>query len=249
MKILISPAKSLNYDIEAKVKSTKPNFLDDSKKLNSILKKMSQAEIGKLMKISENLSELNYKRYQEFQTPFTDKNAKPAIFVFNGDVYDAITPEKYNEKQLNFAQNSLRILSGLYGILRPLDLMQPYRLEMSTKLENEAGKDLYEFWQEKLTKYLNEEESELIINLASNEYFSAINAKNIKAKIINVIFKEKKGDQFKIIGIHAKKARGMMVNFLIENQIEKVEKIKDFKEANYSFNSKLSDQNNLVFTR
>ncbi len=250
MKILISPAKSLNFDIEIERKDfSTPNFIDESKILIDELKKFSQSQISTLMKISENLAQINYQRFQDFKTPFTCKNAKPALYFFNGDVYEGIDVENYNEKQIQYAQNNLRILSGLYGILKPLDLIQAYRLEMSTKLKNKNGKNLYEFWQEKLTNYLNQEEENLIINLASSEYFQAINKEKIKAKIVNIIFKEKKGKEFKIVGIFAKKARGLMVDYLIKNNVKNLDEIKKFNSENYKFNQEFSEQENLVFTR
>lgn len=254
MLSLLSPAKSLNFDIDVKgVESSVPAFLNDSKSLISVMQKFSSADLMQLMKISDKLANLNYQRFQDFKTPFTNKNAKPAIFVFDGDVYDAIDAEKYNKKDLDFAQQHLRILSGLYGLLRPLDLMQAYRLEMGTALKNSKGKNLYQFWQEKITNNLNEELSKMseksLINLASEEYFSAVDANKIKGKIINIIFKEKKGDDYKIVGIFAKKARGLMADFIIKNKIEKSEELKKFNLEKYKFQSKFSDENNWCFCR
>lgn len=254
MIILISPAKNLNYDINPKITEfSVPKFLDDSNILIDELKKISPPELSKLMKISDKLSELNYERYQNFQTPFNNKNSKPAIFVFNGDVYNNIDIENYSQTEINFLQNNLRILSGLYGVLKPLDLMQAYRLEMSTKLKNKRGKNLYEFWQEKLTDYFNQElkekNDEIIINLASEEYFSVIDKKKIQGKIINIIFKENKNNKFKIIGLMAKRARGMMVDYITKNNIKDIAKIKNFNIADYKFNQEMSDDNNLVFCR
>lgn len=250
MKILISPAKSLNYDTKIPSKTyQQPKFLSDSSKLIKDLKKLSQNDIATLMKISPNLSKLNRDRYQSFSTPFTSKNAKPAIYVFNGDVYDGIDIQNYNENHLKYIQSNLRILSGLYGILKPLDLMQPYRLEMGTKFENERGKNLYDFWKKSLTSYLNEEEGDLIINLASEEYFKAIDKKETKAKIINIDFKENKDGKYKIIGIFAKKARGIMVDWLTKNNIQKVEDIKGFSSNNYKYSKEQSSESSLVFCR
>ncbi len=254
MIFLLSPAKSLNFDIDASAaKPTMPSFLSDTQNLISILKKFSATDLAQLMKISEKLASLNHQRFQGFVTPFTPKNSKPAIFVFDGDVYDGIDVENYSQQDLDFAQRHLRILSGLYGALRPLDLMQPYRLEMGTALKNARGKNLYQFWQEKITNYLNEElakdEEKILLNLASEEYFGAVDTKKIKGKIINIVFKEKKGDNYKIVGIFAKKARGLMANFIIKNKIEKAEMLKKFAINGYKFHPKFSDENNWCFCR
>lgn len=254
MLFLLSPAKSLNFDVDVNsLKSTIPSFLSDSQNLITILKKMSVADIAQLMKISDKLARLNHQRFQEFSTPFTAKNSKPALFVFDGDVYGEMDIKNYTKQELDFAQGHLRILSGLYGVLCPLDLMQAYRLEMGAILENARGKNLYEFWQEKITNYLNEElaksEDEILLNLASEEYFGAVDSKKIKGRIINIIFKERKNDSYKIIGIFAKKARGLMANFIIKNKIEVAEELKQFKVSGYKFHPKFSDENNWCFCR
>ena len=252
MLFVLSPAKSLNFDVDTSaVEATAPSLLDDSKKLISVLKKLSIAEIAQLMKISDKLASLNYQRFQDFTAPFTVQNSKPAIFVFDGDVYDAIAAEKYSVEDLNFAQQHLRILSGLYGLLRPLDLMQAYRLEMSTALAQGKNKNLYQFWQEKITNSLNEElakmEEKVLLNLASEEYFSAVDTNKIKARIINIVFKEKSSDGYKIVGIFAKKARGLMADFIIKNKIDKADQLKQFKLADYQFVEKFSSENNWHF--
>jgi len=254
MIFLLSPSKSLNFDISiGKIKPTAPSFLADSAGLITILKKLSIADLSQLMKISDKLAVLNYQRFQEFKTPFTNQNSKPAIFVFDGDVYDGIDTKNYSAKDLEFAQQHLRILSGLYGVLRPLDLMQAYRLEMGTILKNLRGKNLYEFWQEKITNYLNEEleksTEKVILNLASEEYFSAVDSKKINGKIINIIFKEKKENGYKVIGLFAKKARGLMADFIIKNKIEKAEMVQKFTIGGYKFSSQLSNKNNWHFCR
>lgn len=254
MLFLLSPAKSLNFDIEVKgFDPTLPRFLADSKILITILKKFSAKDLSQLMKISDKLASLNYQRFQDFSTPFNTKNSKPALFVFDGDVYEGIDVKNYKKAELDFAQQHLRILSGLYGILLPLDLMQAYRLEMGTSLKNPNGKNLYEFWQEKITAYLNEElakhQEKTILNLASEEYFNAVDTKKIKGKIINIIFKEKKGKDYKIIGLFAKKARGLMADFIIKNKIQKPEEIKKFKLQSYKFHQEFSDENNWCFCR
>ena len=254
MLFLLSPAKSLNFDIDTSAgKSTIPSFLSDTENLISILKKISAQDLSQLMKISDKLASLNYQRFQDFTTPFTAKNSKPAIFVFDGDVYDGIDVENYSKEDLDFAQCHLRILSGFYGALRPLDLIQPYRLEMGIALKNARGKNLYQFWQEKITNYLNAELSKspenTLLNLASEEYFSVVDTKKIKGRIINIIFKEKKGSDYKIVGIFAKKARGLMADFIIKNKITKAEMLKKFTINGYKFHPKFSDKNNWCFCR
>jgi cytoplasmic iron level regulating protein YaaA (DUF328/UPF0246 family) len=252
MLFLISPAKSLNYDIKKTVNNAScPFFLKNSQSLIDELKKLSNQEISILMKISDNLANLNFERFQQFTTPFTIKNSKPALFVFNGDVYNQIDVENYNDSELSFSQENLRILSGLYGVLKPLDLMQAYRLEMSTSLSNARGKNLYDFWSEELTNYFNDElrskNEEFIINLASNEYSKVINEGNLKGSLINIIFKTKKNGVYKNIGILAKRARGMMANFIIKNKIRKLEDLKKFTQDDYKFNKTDSDNLNYYF--
>lgn len=254
MIILLSPAKSLNFDIAVSAQNlTCPAFVEDTKIILAELKKLTPKEISQLMKISDKLAQLNYQRFCDFQFPLTNKNSKPALFVFDGDVYDAFDVENYLECDFEFAQKHLRILSGLYGILRPLDLMQAYRLEMSTNFKVKKSKNLYEFWQEKITNYLNDElknhREKIILNLASDEYFSAINKTKINAKIINIIFKEKKDDEYKIIGLFAKKARGLMADYIIKNKIDDLAKIKEFSSNYYKFQPKLSDELNWCFCR
>ncbi len=252
MKILISPAKSLDLDpIINCDKYTVPAFLDKSSELIKGLRKLSTQEISDLMSISENLSLLNYNRYKEFSTPFNISNSKPAIFIFNGDVYDPIDLKSYNKKDFSFLQNSLRILSGLYGILKPLDLIAPYRLEMSTKFRNKSGSNLYQFWGESLSDFINEDidDNEVIINLASNEYFKAVKLDKLKNKVIKIDFKENKSGQLKTIGIMAKRARGEMVNYIIKNKVTSAKDLQKFNEQNYRFNAELSGPELYTFTR
>lgn len=254
MIILLSPSKTLDFTSNIpKYINTIPDFLEESRKLVAILKKKKPQELSELMGISEKLADLNAQRYQDFKTPFTEKNARQAIFAFKGDVYEGIEVEYYKKPELDFAQKHLRILSGLYGLLRPLDLIQPYRLEMGIALKNPKGKNLYEFWDNNITDALNagleSQTSPLLINLASNEYFSAINERDIKGKIIHVAFKEKKGADYKIIGLFAKQARGKMANFIIKNKIDSVKDIPDFCEDGYRFNKKFSDEKHYVFVR
>ncbi len=254
MIILLSPAKSLNFETPiSPIKPTIPTFATDSKKLVDNLKKLSVQDLEKLMKISPKLAELNWQRFQEFSLPFTDKNSKPALFLFDGDVYQAMEISSYDKKDLEFAQNHLRILSGLYGVLKPLDLMQAYRLEMGTKTKDILGNNLPQFWQEKITDFLNIElenqKEKTIINLASEEYFAAVNSKKVNAQIINIIFKENKNGAYKTIGIFAKEARGLMANFIIKNKIEESTDLKDFTINNYRFKKELSDNSNWHFYR
>lgn len=252
MLFVISPAKSLDFEVKNLPKTiSQPIFLDKSEILIKKLRKFSTSDLSKLMKISDKLAELNFDRYQNFQTPFNLNNAKPALFVFNGDVYDGIDETNYSQAQLDFAQNNLRILSGLYGVLRPLDLIQAYRLEMGTKLENEKGKNLYEFWQNEVTNYFNEQlktqNSKIIVNLASNEYLKAIDKKKLDGKILNITFKSQKNGVHKNIGIFAKKARGLMVDFIVKNEIRQVEDLKKFNANGYKFDGDVSSENEWCF--
>jgi hypothetical protein len=247
MIILLSPAKSLDFETKFNCKKhSVASFEKETIELLAVMKKFSIGDLEKLMGISKKLAELNFSRFKNFEK----QSARQAILAFDGDVYDGIEKKKYSEKDFEFAQNHLRILSGFYGILRPLDLIKPYRLEMGIDLKKSLlKKNLYEFWGEKISKNLNGLEKKFIINLASEEYFSVVNSKKISAKIINVIFKEKKNGVLKIIGINAKKARGLMANFAIKNKITEPEKLKNFKEENYKFAKQLSDQLNWVFVR
>ncbi len=254
MLIILSPAKSLNA--EAKIPAIKistPNFLSKSKILANKLKKLSPRDLEKLMSISPKLAELNWQRFQDFCPPFNSQNAKPALFLFDGDVYQSMQIASYNKADLDFAQNHLRILSGLYGILKPLDLIQAYRLEMGTNLKTILSQNLPQFWQAKIVDFLNQElqkhQDKTMINLASEEYFAAIDNSKINAKIINIIFKEKKGNAYKTIGLFAKKARGLMADFIIKNKIKKSEEIKNFTIQKYQFKSEFSDQLNWHFYR
>lgn len=252
MKIVLSPAKSLDYASPVPTdKDTIPMFLEQAKLLDEVLKQKSPKELAKLMHISDKLAELNWKRFQEWSLPFTPDNARQAVFAFNGAVYDGLDAYNLSEKGIKNLQNSLRILSGMYGVLRPLDLMQPYRLEMGTKLQFKTYKNLYEFWKNTVTNALNAEfqTNEPLINLASNEYFKVIDKRKLKTTVVTPIFKDFKNGELKIIAIYAKKARGMMTRYIVENSIDKIEDIKGFAMANYAFDSKLSTETELVFTR
>jgi len=252
MKLVISPAKSLNYESELPTSlSTQSCFLSESQQLNSLLKKKSAKTLSALMHISPNLGQLNYERNQEWSIPFTSKNARPAIYAFNGDVYRGIEAYTISDSKLERLQDSVRIISGLYGLLKPLDLIQPYRLEMGTKFPVGKSKNLYEFWRKKVTNALNDElnDDELLVNLASQEYFKAIDTKVLKVPVIHVDFKEFKNGQYKTIAIFAKLARGFMTRFIIENAVETVDELKTFTTEGYAYDSNLSNDTKLVFTR
>ncbi|MCC0177022.1 peroxide stress protein YaaA [Waterburya agarophytonicola K14] len=259
MLILISPAKTLDFTTPAECdRFSQPAFLSDTEILVKQLRQLSANEISTLMKVSDKLGELNAERYQAWQPSFDNTNAKQALLAFQGDVYQGLNADSFSRSDFEFAQEHLIILSGLYGVLRPLDLIQPYRLEMGTKLTHVKLKDLsantlYEFWQDKLTQAINQQLDKLgnpiIVNLASNEYFKAVQPKLLTREIITPIFKDWKNGKYKIISFYAKKARGMMSAYIIKNRLEKTEDIKSFREAEYSFNDELSDGNNLVFTR
>jgi cytoplasmic iron level regulating protein YaaA (DUF328/UPF0246 family) len=254
MIIVISPSKTLDYESVVNMKQhSMPVFLDDSAKLIEILRKKTPKKLTELMGISDKLAILNAKRYQDFQAPFTMHNARQAIFAFKGDVYEGIDINNYSESDLDFAQKHLRILSGLYGLLKPLDLIQPYRLEMGIKLVTPRAKDLYGFWGNKITREINSalegQESPFLINLASQEYFKAVNEKNLNGRLVNTIFKEKQSGSLKVIGLFAKQARGRMASFIIKNRIDGPQGIKDFNESGYKFAPRLSDDANYIFTR
>ena len=253
MKIIISPAKSLDFKTELPTKNfSTPNFLSESKKINELLKKKSPSELKSLMSISEKLAELNWNRNNTFKTPFNIENARPSIFTFNGDVYSGLDAFSLSMDQLNQAQKSLRILSGLYGLLKPLDLIQPYRLEMGTKLNVEGSLNLYGFWRNKITNKLNDElnENEFFVNLASNEYSSAIDRKLLKTTMISPVFKDMKNGKLKIISFYAKKARGMMVRYILDNEINNLEDLRGFDYGGYSYSSEESEKmKELVFIR
>jgi len=249
MLAIISPSKKQDFSTSTCQAFSLTRQIDQSKELVALLKKKSEDQIGMLMSLSEKLAKLNFERFQDFQTPFTSNNAKQALLAFKGDVYSGIDAPSLSEEDLRFSQDKLRMLSGLYGVVRPLDLIQPYRLEMGTKLINDKGNNLYEFWGSDISKLLNEDESELIINLASNEYFKSIDKKSLKAKILNISFKEKKGGVYKVIGIYAKRARGLMVNYIIRNRLNEPEALQEFNDEGYQFSSEVSDSSTWVFTR
>ncbi len=252
MKIVISPAKSLDFESELPTeKSTKSAFMTDSRTINKVIKQKKPKDLSELMDISEKLADLNWQRNKQWKTPFTPENARPAIYAFNGDVYQGLDAYSIPMEKMDKLQDQLRILSGLYGLLKPLDLIQPYRLEMGTQLAIGDSKNLYEFWKTKLTKGLNKElkKGELFINLASNEYFSAIDAKALKVPVITPEFKDYKDGKLKIISFFAKKARGLMVRYIIDTDAKTVEDLKGFDYEGYRFDANLSKGNTLVFTR
>jgi uncharacterized protein len=254
MLIVISPAKTLDFETAPITNEfSQPEFLKDSKKLISELKKLSPADVSSLMKVSDKIGTLNFLRFNDWKTPFTLKNSKQALLAFKGDVYTGIEAETFSNQDLKFAQKHLRILSGLYGVLRPLDLMQAYRLEMGTKFENKQGKDLYEFWGSKITQQINNDlklsKSKYLINLASNEYFKSLQPDDINAEIIVPVFKDFKNGKYKIISFFAKKARGLMSAYIIKNRLKDPEEIKKFNIDGYKYSKSESKGNNLVFLR
>lgn len=247
--MLLSPSKSQDFETPISIDFNPPNFLLETFELIKILKDKSTKDIKNLMSISQNLAELNFRRFQNFTHDFDETNSKAALFAFTGDVYSGFQLETFDHYDLDYANDHLRIISGLYGLLRPLDFIKPYRLEMKTILANSKGKDLYCFWKEKLTREVQSIKPDFILNLASKEYSDAIDFKNLKIPIINFTFlKKSKAGEMKNIAIYAKKARGMMANYVIKNQIDKLEKLKSFNENGYTFDPKLSTEENLVFT-
>ncbi|OUS13421.1 hypothetical protein A9Q93_09250 [Nonlabens dokdonensis] len=253
MKILLSPAKSLDYKTKLPTsRGTQPLFAEDAIKINAKLERMSKKEVAALMSISDKLADLNYQRYKEFEENFTKENARPAIYAFAGDVYTGFDAYSLDTDHLDYAQQALRILSGMYGYLRPLDLLQPYRLEMGTSLPIERNKNLYEYWKDKVTPSLNKEleEKELLVNLASNEYFKVIDKKNLKGELVSPIFKDYKNGKLKVISFFAKKARGTMARYLVENEINSLDGIKNFAQDDYKFSeSETVKENEPVFVR
>jgi len=254
MLITLSPSKGQDFNqAPLSKKYTKPKDLDDSALLIKELKKISSKNLQQLMSVSENIANLNVERFKTFKIPFTTKNSKQAIFAFKGDVYSGLQLASFNENDYAYAQDHLRILSGLYGCLRPLDLIQPYRLEMKTKLKNTRGENLYQFWGEHITQSINKElktqKEAVLVNLASNEYFKSIKPKLLDGRLLHINFKETKAGKTRVVAIFAKRARGMMADYIIRNRIEKVEQLKKFKLGGYDFNQGLSDDKQWTFER
>jgi cytoplasmic iron level regulating protein YaaA (DUF328/UPF0246 family) len=254
MLLVISPAKTLDFETPAVTQQySRADFLDRSEQLIQELRDLSPSDISALMKISDKLGTLNYGRFQDWQAPTSKEMGKQAILAFKGDVYTGLDADNLSEDDLAFAQQHLRILSGLYGLLRPLDIMQPYRLEMGTPFANSGGKNLYQFWGDTLTAALNQcaadNGDQVLVNLASNEYFKAVTPKKLDMPVITPVFKDWKGDKYKIISFYAKKARGMMAAYIIKNRLTEVEAIKSFDVEGYRYSEAMSDGNEWVFIR
>ncbi len=254
MLVVVSPAKTLDYESPlATDVHTQPDFIQDSAELIKVCRTLTPADIGSLMKVSDKIASLNAVRFEEWSETVTTDNARQAILAFKGDVYTGLDAQSFSEQDFEYAQNHLRMLSGLYGLLKPLDLMQPYRLEMGTKLANERGTNLYQFWGTKITDKLNsvfaEGDHQTLINLASNEYFKAVKPKSLTAKVVTPVFKDCKNGQYKVISFFAKKARGLMARYIIQNRIEDVEALKQFDVDGYYFVADESTDAELVFKR
>ena len=253
MLVVLSPAKKLNENNPVVDNATIPQFVDDAEKLINNLKKYNPKKLSKLMSLSDALSELNVERYQNWQKEHDANNAKTAGLIFDGEVYAGLDAKSFTKKQMEYAQSNLRILSGLYGLLRPLDLVHPYRLEMGTKLKTGRKNNLYEFWGDKIVNEVNglltEQKEPTLVNLASNEYFKVLNKKKLQGDIITPVFKDFNNGKYKTVMVYAKKARGMMANYIITNKIKKVEDLKGFDTAGYCFNNEASTEKELVFLR
>jgi cytoplasmic iron level regulating protein YaaA (DUF328/UPF0246 family) len=254
MLLLLSPAKKLDYDSPLGTNlHTEPLFVDEAKGLIDVLRQKSKSDVAKLMSLSESLAELNVQRYEQWTPTFTQQNARPAMLAFNGDVYEGLDAASFSEAQLKWAQDHVAILSGLYGVLRPLDLMQPYRLEMGTKLANPAGKNLYDYWKETIAPYLNERLSKdkqpVVVNLASEEYFKSVDLGALNARVIQCVFQDEKAGSYKIISFYAKRARGLMARYVIENRIDTPAKLTGFNLDGYAYAPEASTEDKLVFRR
>ena len=254
MLVVVSPAKNLDFESNIPVDQfTQPELIEDTERLMKVCRTLSPADLSSLMKISDKLATLNANRFAEFSTPFTPENARQALYAFNGDVYTGLDAYSLDKTTVEYAQQHLRILSGLYGLLRPLDLMQAYRLEMGTKLANPEGKDLYAFWGESITQLLNqalqEQGDNVLINLASNEYFKAVKKNVLEGMIITPTFKDYKNGQYKIISFFAKKARGLMARYILEKRIADVDGLKAFDVEGYQYSEAQSSSTELVFLR
>ena len=254
MLALISPAKTLDYESALPTDAhTLPRLLEHSQELIDVSRKLSAADLSNLMSVSEKIAKLNVARFNDWQSEFNFSNARQALFAFKGDVYTGLNAYDLNDQHIEFAQNHLRMLSGLYGLLRPLDLMMPYRLEMGTKLQNPRGHNLYQFWGDRITSLINDDleqaNSELLVNIASDEYYKSVIERKIKAEIIKPVFLDQKNGKYKVISFYAKKARGLMARYIIENQLSKVEDLKSFNSDGYYFDANSSLQGELVFKR
>lgn len=254
MLVIISPAKTLDYASPlATERFTQPELLDQSQKLIKICRKLTPAQIAGLMGISDKLAGLNAARFGEWQPDFTPDNARQALLAFKGDVYTGLQAQDFSEEDFDFAQQHLRMLSGLYGVLRPLDLMMPYRLEMGIKLENPQGRDLYSFWGDRITEKLNQaleqQGDDVVVNLASDEYFKSVKPTKLRGSLIKPVFLDEKNGKYKVISFYAKKARGLMSRFIIKNRLSRSEQLVDFNLEGYAFDEAASAGNELVFKR
>ncbi|NYT76573.1 peroxide stress protein YaaA [Alcaligenaceae bacterium] len=259
MLVLLSPAKKLDYDSPVRTTLyTEPLFVKQASELIKVLKKKSAEDIAGLMKLSDALAQLNVERYAEWKPRFTQADSRQALLAFNGDVYEGLDAPSLSDAKLKWAQEHVAVLSGLYGVLRPLDLMRPYRLEMGTRLETGSGTNLYQFWGSKIADYLNERLAEtpdgkkgkgVVVNLASEEYFKAVDLKTLNARVVQCVFQDYKNDAWKIISFHAKRARGLMARFIIEHKLTKPEKMADFDVEGYAFAQEVSTPDRLVFRR
>ncbi len=254
MLALISPAKTLDYTTALPTDThTQPRLLEQSQQLIDVCRKLSATEIASLMTVSEKIANLNVERFRDWNAEFNFSNARQALFAFKGDVYTGLDAYHLKDQDIDFAQQHLRMLSGLYGLLRPLDLMMPYRLEMGTKLKNSRGNNLYEFWGSIITDQINQDlaeiDAKLLVNLASDEYYKSVNEKNIQAEIIKPVFLDQKNGKYKVISFYAKKARGLMARYLIENKLSQVEQLKAFDSEGYYFDAESSSDKELVFKR
>jgi len=253
MIILLSPAKTLDFDPTDYTEHTLPRLLEKSEELVGTLKKKKVNDLKSLMKVSDNIAQLNVSRFQEFTTPFTTKNAKPAILAFKGDVYTGLEADNFNKREMTFAQKHLRILSGLYGLLKPLDLMQPYRLEMGTKLKTGKLKNLYEFWDNRITDLLNQDfkqsKSMAFLNLASQEYMKSVQQDRLIGSLVNIHFKEERNGKLKVIAFNAKKARGAMAKMIVKNKITKVNDLYKLTVNGYVYDENLSGEADLIFVK
>lgn len=250
MIVLISPAKTLDWSTTDISFNSQPDFQKETNELVGIMKKKNKNDIRDLMKVSDNIAALNEERYQQFVDKFTLGNSKQALLAFKGDVYTKIDVDGFSKQEFEFAQKNLRILSGLYGLLKPMDLIQPYRLEMGIRLKNKKGKNLYDFWGAKIANAINQAaKNSPVINLASQEYFKAVDKKILKSRIISPVFKNYKNGSYQVIGIYAKQARGMMTNYIIKNQLQDPEILKTFPEGGYEYAHNMSDENEWVFIR
>ena len=254
MLTVLSPSKTMNPEAEAMADlCTQPGYLRESRQLIRCLRELSVSDLSRMMRISDTLAERNHARYRDWKTPFTPLNARPAALLFRGDVYTGLAVDTFDVADLRFAQRSLRILSGLYGLLRPLDLIQPYRLEMGTKLATSRGRNLYEFWGARLAEDLDaqirEQGGSPLINLASQEYFRAIPESSLQESVITPVFKERRDGRLRIIGLYAKKARGMMANYIVRNRIEDASALTGFTDGGYRFAPELSSEREWIFLR